>query len=67
MSSPFRFLVSFVVLLILATTSFAQTQRIRIVAANTTSGNNQSYLAPGERIFQGLKPDVVLIQEFTIG
>jgi endonuclease/exonuclease/phosphatase family metal-dependent hydrolase len=67
MSSLFRFLVSFVVLLILATTSFAQTQRIRIMAANTTSGNNQSYLAPGERIFQGLKPDVVLIQEFTIG
>lgn len=41
---------------------------LRIMAANTTTGNNQSY-DPGEgtRIFQGLKPDVVLIQEFNIG
>ncbi len=41
---------------------------LRIMAANTTSGNSQSY-DPGEgtRIFQGLKPDIVLIQEFNIG
>jgi hypothetical protein len=41
---------------------------IRIMAANTTSGNAQSY-DPGEgiRIFQGLEPDVVLIQEFNYG
>jgi len=37
---------------------------IRVMAANTTSGNNQSYEAAGIRIFQGLKPDVVAIQEF---
>lgn len=39
---------------------------IRIMAANTTSGNLQSY-DPGEgiRIFQGLDPDIVLIQEFN--
>jgi endonuclease/exonuclease/phosphatase family metal-dependent hydrolase len=39
---------------------------IRIMAANLTSGNRQSY-DPGEgiRIFQGLKPDVVLIQELN--
>ncbi len=39
---------------------------IRIMAANITSGNNQSY-DPGEgiRIFQGLDPDIVLIQEFN--
>ena len=39
---------------------------LRIMAANTTSGNRQSY-DPGEgtRIFQGLRPDVVLIQEFN--
>jgi endonuclease/exonuclease/phosphatase family metal-dependent hydrolase len=35
------------------------------MAANITSGNNQSYEGPGMRIFQGLQPDVVLIQEFN--
>ena len=41
---------------------------LRVMAANTSSGNRQSY-DPGEgiRIFQGLKPDVVLIQEFNYG
>lgn len=41
---------------------------IRILAANITSGNNQSY-DPGEgnRIFQGLDPDVVLVQEMNVG
>jgi endonuclease/exonuclease/phosphatase family metal-dependent hydrolase len=39
---------------------------IRVMAANTTSGNNQAYEAPGDRIFQGLKPDVALIQEFNV-
>lgn len=39
---------------------------IRVMAANLTSGNGQDY-DPGEgiRIFQGLKPDIVLIQEFN--
>ena len=39
---------------------------LRLMAANITSGNNQSY-DPGEgtRIFQGLKPDVAMIQEFN--
>jgi len=42
--------------------------QLRIMAANITSGNGQSY-DPGEgvRMFQGLKPDVVLIQEFNVG
>lgn len=42
--------------------------RVRIMAANTTSGNNQSY-DPGEgiRMFQGLKPDVALVQEMKFG
>lgn len=53
-------------ILALMTPVFAQVD-IRIMAANTTSGNFQSYEAPGERIFQGLDPDIVLIQEFTIG
>jgi hypothetical protein len=41
---------------------------LRVMAANLTSGSNQSY-DPGEglRIFEGLKPDVVLIQEFNYG
>lgn len=41
---------------------------IRIMAANLTSGTLQSY-DPGEglRIIQGLDPDVILIQEFSIG
>lgn len=39
---------------------------IRIMAANTTSGRFQSY-DPGEgiRIFQGLDPDIILIQEWN--
>ena len=43
-------------------------KRLRIMAANTTSGNKQSY-DPGEgmRIFQGLHPDVALMQEFNYG
>lgn len=41
---------------------------IRIMAANTTSGNNSSY-DPGEgnRIFQGLDPQIVLVQEMNVG
>jgi PKD repeat protein len=38
---------------------------VRVMAANLTSGNNQSYLTPGLDIFQGLTPDVVAIQEFN--
>ena len=36
---------------------------VRVMAANLT-GDSQSYQAPAIRIFQGLKPDVVAIQEF---
>lgn len=52
---------------IFAEESHAETV-LRVMAANTTSGNRQSY-DPGEgtRIFQGLSPDIVLIQEFNIG
>ncbi len=41
--------------------------RVRIMAGNLTSGNLQAYEAPGTRLFQGLKPDIALIQEFNIG
>lgn len=38
---------------------------LRVVAANLTSGNNQRYETPGLNILQGLKPDIVAIQEFN--
>ena len=39
---------------------------IRIMAANTTSGEDQSYdEGEGIRIFKAMKPDIVLIQEFN--
>ena len=37
-----------------------------LMAANTTSGSNQEYEEPGNRIFQALCPDVVMIQEFNV-
>jgi len=37
-----------------------------LMAANTTSGSNQEYEGPGNRIFQALCPDVVMIQEFNV-
>jgi endonuclease/exonuclease/phosphatase family metal-dependent hydrolase len=41
---------------------------LRIIAANLSSGNLQSWdPGHGARILQGLKPDVVLIQEWNIG
>jgi endonuclease/exonuclease/phosphatase family metal-dependent hydrolase len=42
--------------------------RVRVVAANLTSGNNQSY-DPGHgiRILQGLDPDVALVSEMNFG
>ena len=39
---------------------------IRTMAANTSSGSAQSYEEPGTRIFQGLQPDIVMIQEFQV-
>ena len=41
-----------------------QAQRIRIAAGNISSGNGQDYdQGHGIRIFQGVKPDIILIQE----
>lgn len=62
-----RIFLGSIFVLLLASLATAQTERVRIMAANTSSGNFQSYLDPGKRIFQGLKPDIVLIQEFKIG
>ena len=37
-----------------------------VMAANITSGSAQGYESPGERIFEALCPDVVLLQEFNV-
>lgn len=43
-----------------------QPVKVRLMAANTSSGNLQSYdPGHGTRIFQGIKPDIVMIQEFN--
>ncbi len=40
---------------------------MRILAGNISSGSNQAYEDPGNRILQGLKPDVALLQEMEVG
>ncbi len=52
------------VLIVLAAASFAPGETIKIMSANLTSGNYQAYESPGIRIFQALKPDIVMINEF---
>jgi len=46
----------------------AQTSNVllRVMASNLSSGNNQRYESPGLDILQGLKPDVVAMQEFNV-
>ncbi|MDX2013382.1 MAG: endonuclease/exonuclease/phosphatase family protein [Myxococcaceae bacterium] len=42
--------------------------RVRLIAANLTSGNNQTYdLGEGRRILQALQGDIIGIQEFNVG
>nr|WP_275451307.1 lamin tail domain-containing protein [Sorangium cellulosum] len=46
----------------------ALSTRVRLMAANLTSGTNQSYdPGHGQRILQGVEPDIVLLQEFNYG
>ena len=57
------------VLWVTASPLFADTQSnvvVRVMASNLTSGDNQRYESPGLNILQGLKPDVVCIQEFNV-
>jgi endonuclease/exonuclease/phosphatase family metal-dependent hydrolase len=55
----------FFTLLISAPVTFAQSNtNVRIMAANL-NGNSQTYQPFALRIFQGLRPDVVAIQEFN--
>ncbi len=61
--------------MMLAAAGWAEPVPVRIVAANLTSGNYQTYSpdngnhsnpeGAGARILKGLKPDVVLMQEFN--
>ncbi|TAL05569.1 MAG: hypothetical protein EPO07_03345, partial [Verrucomicrobia bacterium] len=39
---------------------------LRVMASNLSSGSNQRYESPGLDILQGLKPDVVAMQEFNV-
>ena|ERR1041385_5184729 len=39
---------------------------VRVMASNLTSGNNMRYEQPGLNILQGLKPDIVAMQEFNV-
>ena len=49
-----------------ATTGARGNEVIRIMAGNLTSGNGQNYdLGHGNRIFQGLDPDIALVQEMN--
>ncbi len=50
------------------TTGIGPVYRLRAMAANLTSGNQQSYdPGHGARIMQGVDPDVVMIQELNYG
>lgn len=57
----------FISLTLLCTIGTAQAQAtpVRVMAANLTSGSGQAYQKEGIRILQGLKPDIVLIQEWN--
>jgi endonuclease/exonuclease/phosphatase family metal-dependent hydrolase len=65
-----RRVLSVFILLLTASSLIAQDGpvRVRVAAANISTGNKQSY-DPGEgiRIFQAAKPDIVAIQEFNYG
>ena len=40
---------------------------LRVLASNLTSGNLQAYEPPGQRLIDGLDPDIALMQEFNVG
>ncbi len=42
-----------------------KTRKLRIMAANTTSGTDQLYEAPGMNMFYAMDPDIILVQEFA--
>ncbi len=61
-----QFCLGFLVLWAAILSPLHADERIRIVAANLTSGNGQNYdPGHGNRILQGLKPDIALVQEMN--
>ncbi len=79
-NSSFVILLKLFLALLFPTLAFAESPAkapvtIRVVASNLTSGNHQTYSpdngnqsnpeGAGARILKGLKPDIVLIQEFN--
>ena len=50
----------------LSLSGFQTTCTFKTAAANITSGSYQKYEGPGTRILQGIKPDIVVIQEFNV-
>jgi len=50
----------------LSLSGFQTTCIFKTAAANITSGSYQKYEGPGTRILQGIKPDIVVIQEFNV-
>src|ERR1700757_1104504 len=60
-----RKLLAFILLLVAFSAVNAQTISVRVMTANLTSGNFQKYETPGLDILKGLKPDIVVIQEFN--
>ncbi len=63
-----RFVLTSLLSLAFALAATAAPVRLRLMAANLTSGNNQSYdPGHGARIMQGVNPDVVMLQEFNVG
>jgi endonuclease/exonuclease/phosphatase family metal-dependent hydrolase len=66
--SPKRLFLCCFILGSTAAEPLAEEVRLRLVAANLTSGSNQSYTpGHGARILDGIDPDIVMIQEFNFG
>ncbi len=61
---PFTFAVAIFAILPQRAAAQVSNLSVRAMAANTTSGNFQSYETEGVNIFKGLDPDIVAIQEF---
>jgi endonuclease/exonuclease/phosphatase family metal-dependent hydrolase len=68
MLSAHRFILTSLTLVVFLTSAAATEEfRLRLVAANLSSGNGQDYQAPGLRLLDASNADVVMIQEFNRG
>jgi endonuclease/exonuclease/phosphatase family metal-dependent hydrolase len=74
-SAGMKGMVAGILCWLMAEVAMAAPQPVRVVAANLTSGNHQTYSpdngnhsdpeGAGARILKGLRPDVALVQEFN--